>query len=146
MKGTPLAEQKIPSLGTYVKKQEREERKEIEKNKRKGRPPKSAIKPKRPVGRPKGDEAIIKEYKARMVASPKSVKVLEKIWEAALDDDHKHQAAAWKLVIDRVLPTSLFDKDASGGSKPAINITIGTVGSVDISESDDDDVIEGEVD
>jgi hypothetical protein len=127
------------------------ERKEVNlRKKKRGRPKKSAVVAKKQgnrgqVGRPKGDAAIINEYKARMLASPKSAKVLEKIWEAALDDDHKHQAAAWKLVIDRVLPTSLFDKDANGGSKPSINITIGTVGSVDITESDDDDVIEGEV-
>ena len=41
-------------------------------------------------GRPKGDAAIINEYKARMLASPKSAKVLETIFEAALDHDHKN--------------------------------------------------------
>ena len=49
-----------------------------------GRPRKSevaAVKPgnKGVVGRPKGDAAIINEYKARMLASPKSRKVLETI-------------------------------------------------------------------
>ena len=57
-----------------------------------GRPRKSevaAVKPgnKGVVGRPKGDAAIINEYKARMLASPKSRKVLETIFDAALDDD-----------------------------------------------------------
>ena len=50
-------------------------------------------------GRPKGDAAVMNEYKARMLASPKSAKVLESIFNAALDDDHKNQAAAWKLVM-----------------------------------------------
>jgi hypothetical protein len=43
-------------------------------NKR-GRPPKTAvteIKEKRVVGRPKGDAAIINDYKLRMLTSPKS--------------------------------------------------------------------------
>ncbi len=62
-------------------------------------------------GRPKGDAAVMNEYKARMLASPKSAKVLEAIFRAALDDDHKNQAAAWKLVMDRVAPTALFEKD-----------------------------------
>ena len=56
------------------------------------------------VGRPKGDASIINEYKARMLASPKSRRVLDSIFDAALNDDHKNQAAAWKLVMDRMLP------------------------------------------
>ena len=47
------------------------------------------------VGRPKGDAAIINEYKARMLASPKSKYVLDTIFDAALDNDHKNQAAAY---------------------------------------------------
>ena len=47
------------------------------------------------IGRPKGDAGIINEYKARMLASPKSRKVLDSIFNAAMDDEHKNQAAAW---------------------------------------------------
>jgi hypothetical protein len=97
-------------------------------------------------GRPKGDAAIINEYKARMLASPKSAKVLEKIFDAALDDDHKHQAAAWKIITDRVIPTATFEKDVvKGAGKNAIQINIsGIGGNVDIAPSDDDDIIEAE--
>ena len=64
-------------------------------NKRVGRPKKSAVdkvtKGKRnSVGRPKGDASVINEYKARMLASPKSRKVLDSILNAVLDDDHKN--------------------------------------------------------
>ena len=55
-----------------------------------GRPPKSDIvqrKESRSVGRPKGDAAIINEYKLRMLNSPKSAKVLEAIYDAALNDN-----------------------------------------------------------
>ena len=94
-------------------------------------------------GRPKGDAAVMNEYKARMLASPKSAKVLEAIFRAALDDDHKNQAAAWKLVMDRVAPTALFEKDVvKDGGRSAIQINITGVGAVDIPEPT---VIEGEV-
>ena len=85
-------------------------------------------------GRPKGDAAVMNEYKARMLASPKSAKVLEAIFNAALDDDHKNQAAAWKLVMDRVAPTAMFAKEVvQGNGRSAIQINITGVGSTDIS-------------
>ena len=97
-------------------------------NKR-GRPFKADVKALTPgnrnaVGRPKGDAAIINEYKARMLNSPKSAMVLEKIFDAALDDSHAHQAAAWKLIIDRVAPLSAFDTKNSSGGMPQISINI----------------------
>jgi len=100
-------------------------------------------------GRPKGDAAIINEYKTRMLSSPKSAKVLESIFDAALNDDHKNQAAAWKLVMDRVLPSSYFEKDKAGGSKGGINISITGVGGEttvisENTEQQDEDIIDGE--
>ena len=108
--------------------------------KRVGRPPKSAVAEakKRPVGRPRGDNYAIEEFKARLIASPKSRKVIDSILNAALDDEHKNQAAAWKLLMDRMLPMSYFEKDKEGGSRPSVNITIngigGTVDSAPIIE------------
>jgi len=98
------------------------------------------------IGRPKGDATIINEYKARMLASPKSRKVLDAIFDAALDDEHKNQAAAWKLVMDRMLPLSYFEKDSAGG-RSAVSITIsgigaGSVGTVETDVSNEP--IEGE--
>lgn len=92
-----------------------------------GRPPKKALtemKEKRSVGRPKGTAAIINDYRDRMLMSPKSSKVLEKIFDAALNDEHPHQAAAWKLVVDRVVPVSAFDQAKQGGGIPSISINI----------------------
>lgn len=94
-----------------------------------GRPKKGEIvatktKNKGVIGRPKGDAAIINEYKVRMLNSPKSVKVLEAIYDAALNDDHKNQAAAWKLIMDRVLPVSVFEASKNGGQTPQISINI----------------------
>jgi hypothetical protein len=95
------------------------------------------------VGRPKGDAAIINEYKARMLASPKSRKVLDTIFEAAMDNDHKNQAAAWKLVMDRILPVAAFEKDiVKDSGRNAIQINISGVGSVDVEQPN---IIDGEV-
>ena len=89
------------------------------------------------VGRPKGDAGIINEYKARMLASPKSRKVLDSIFNAAMDDEHKNQAAAWKLVMDRILPVAAFEKDiVQNGGKSAIQINITGVGGTEISQSE----------
>jgi hypothetical protein len=99
------------------------------------------------VGRPKGDASIINEYKARMLASPKSRKVLDAIFDAALNDDHKNQAAAWKLVMDRILPTAAFEKDVvKGGGRNAIQINITGVGGDTqvVSGDPEEDVIDGE--
>ena len=117
--------------------------------KKRGRPTKAALAEakKRPVGRPKGDANAIEEFKARIMNSPKSRKVLDAIMDAALDDEHKNQAAAWKLLVDRMLPMSYFDKDKAGGHRPSVNITITGVGeSVNIAGESDDIIDVGEYD
>lgn len=82
------------------------------------------------VGRPKGDAAIINEYKARMLSSPKSRKVLDAIFDAALDNEHKAQSAAWKLIVDRILPVSAFEQDIiKQGGRSSIQINITGIGA-----------------
>lgn len=132
----------IPEEKTKLQ-QQIEERKEFNLNKKKrGRPKKSEIEAKKKrgqVGRPKGDASIINEYKARMLASPKSVKVLETIFDAALDNEHKNQAAAWKLLMDRVVPVSAFEQEISkGNGKSSIQINISGVGGVNVSGSEEE--------
>lgn len=105
-----------------------------------GRPKKSElkeIKESRSVGRPKGEAAIINEYKLRMLNSPKSSRVLEAIYDAALNDEHKSQAAAWKLIIDRVLPVSVFEQAKQGGGTPTVSINITGLTTSNISTSED---------
>jgi hypothetical protein len=108
-----------------------------------GRPPKPK---KRGVGRPKGNSAILAEYQERMLNSPKSRKVLDKVFDIALDDDHKHQAVCIKLVVDRLVPMSHFEKEKAGGIS-GITITMATAGVVNIGgdssdESDERDITE----
>ena len=113
-----------------------------------GRPKRSSVSSKtkgnrKSVGRPKGDAAIINEYKARMLNSPRSRAVMDAIFDAALDPEHKNQSAAWKLVMDRILPVAAFEKDiVKDGGRSAIQINISGVGVVDVEQPT---TIEGEV-
>ena len=106
--------------------------------KRKGRPP-AKVKPKKAViGRPKGTATIINEYRDRMLASPKSAKVLEAIFDAALDPENRNQSSAWKLVIDRIAPTAAFEQEIiKGGGKSAIQINITGIGGASVSNTQD---------
>ncbi len=109
--------------------------------KKRGRPRKNLVDSKtagkrNKVGRPKGDAGIMNEYKARMLASPKSAKVLEAIFDAALDNEHKAQAAAWKLIVDRILPVGAFEKEViKDAGRNAISINISGVGHTEITSS-----------
>lgn len=112
--------------------------------KRIGRPKKPA---KRKVGRPKGEAGIVAEYRSRMLSSPKSRKVLDSILNAASTDGHPNQAAAWKLVMDRILPVSSFDPK-KGGSKPSVTVNISgletaQVATVDIDDADYEEMVDG---
>ncbi len=110
---------------------------------KRGRPRKSEITPVKhgKVGRPKGDHSAMIEMKQRFLARRDTNAVIESIFRAAQDDDHKNQSAAWKLIVDRILPVSSFDKDKLGG-KPTVNITISGVTDTVIEP----EIIEGEYD
>jgi len=86
--------------------------------------------------------AIVNQMMTELLEHPKTPKVINKIMQAALDDDHKGQATAWKIIADRVLPTSYFEKDKDGNAKSAISITITGVGTE--TEIKNDDAIDGE--
>ena len=90
-----------------------------------GRPRKDEIIAKKKrgvVGRPAGDQARIAELKARLLATTGD-RVINKIVEIAMSDGHPVQGAALKMCIDRVLPLSLFEKDAKG-QRGAVTINI----------------------
>ena len=89
-------------------------------------------------GRPPGDAAAINEFKARLLTSPRSQKVLDSIMNAALNDEHKNQAAAWKLLMDRMLPVSYFEKDKNNMGRSSVNITITGVGGETTIKNDED--------
>jgi hypothetical protein len=128
------------SIAKWVVSLRKDKDKMEEKSRKAGRPKKSElteIKESRSVGRPKGEAAIINEYKLRMLNSPKSAKVLEAIYDAALNDEHKNQAAAWKLIVDRIVPVSAFETAKQGGGTPQISINITGLSSPTIETLED---------
>ena len=56
---------------------------------------------------------------------PDVTKALEKVDSAALDDVHKNQSVAQKILMDRILHISTFDKGTD--LKERINITISII-------------------
>ena len=100
---------------------------------RRGRPPKSLVEAKkRPgkVGRPVGDAGRIQEFKARLL-STSGTKVIDTVLRKALDDTDKDQVACLKMCMDRLLPTSLFEKDAKG-QRNAVTINITGLGETKV--------------
>ena len=76
-------------------------------------------------GRPKGMRSAQLELQKTLYEHPDRSKVIETVYRAALDHDHKHQAAAMKLIMDRTLPISFCDRNAD--VRQQINITISGV-------------------
>lgn len=100
---------------------------------RRGRPPKSLVESKKKrgkVGRPAGDTARIQEFKARLLSSS-GTKIIDTVIRKALDDNDKDQIAALKMCMDRLLPTSLFEKDAKG-QRNAVTINITGLGETKV--------------
>lgn len=115
----------------------------VESKPRRGRPKKSELATKKKGnrelrGRPAGDKAIMDEFKQRMLTSPKSAKVLEAIFDAALDPEHKAQSAAWKLIVDRIVPVSSFEQVKQGGGAPTVSINIMGLGQASTTINEDD--------
>ena len=74
-------------------------------------------------GRPAGMRATQLDIQRKLYEHPDREKVIETIYRAALDDNHKNQAAAQKLLMDRMLPISVCDKNADIREKITINIS-----------------------
>ena len=87
-------------------------------------------------GRPAGMRARQTKLKLTLLEHPDVLKVLKKFVRTALDDDHKNQVVAQKLVMDRLLPISTFEKPID--SREKINIVIRTL-------RPDHETVEGEM-
>ena len=87
-------------------------------------------------GRRAGMRARQLELKQTLLEHPDVPKVIETVIRAALDDNHKNQVAAQKILMDRMLPISTFEKATD--SREKINIVINTI-------RPEKEAIEGEV-
>ena len=50
--------------------------------------------------------------------------VIETVVRTALDDTHKNQTVAQKILMDRILPISTFDKKYDTKKKITINVSV----------------------
>lgn len=99
--------------------------------KKMGRPRKEDLKKaKLPIGRPKNDTGRLAEFKQRLLGTSGAA-VIEKIIAIGQDDNHPGQMAALKMAMDRILPLSMFEKDAKG-QRNAIQINITGIGEAKI--------------
>jgi hypothetical protein len=108
-----------------------------------GRPRKEDLKKaKLPMGRPKNDTGRLAEFKQRLLGTSGSA-VIEKIIQIGQNDDHPGQMAALKMAMDRILPLSMFEKDAKG-QRNAIQINITGIGEAKIEQAVDyvDEVVD----
>ena len=87
-------------------------------------------------GRPAGMRTRQLELKQTLLEHPDVPKVIETVIRTALDDNHKNQTAAQKILMDRMLPISTFEKAVD--SREKINIVIHTLRS-------DSGTVQGEV-
>ena len=76
-------------------------------------------------GRPAGMRARQLELKQTLLEHPDVPKVIETVIRTALDDNHKNQTAAQKILMDRMLPISTFEKAVD--SREKVNILINTI-------------------
>ena len=65
------------------------------------------------------------ELKQTLSEHPDVPEVIETVIRTALDDNHKNQTAAQKILMDRMLPISTFEKAVDNREK--INIVINTI-------------------
>ena len=73
-------------------------------------------------GRPEGMRSAQLDIQKRLIEHPDRAKVVEAVYRIALDDEHKSQAVAMKILMDRMLPISACDKNADIREKITINI------------------------
>ena len=100
--------------------------------------------PKRALGTTIGNKQRMQEFKNKLLTEENGNKVLMKVMEVAMDDEHPGQSAALKMMMDRMLPTSMFDESKPNGDRPSIQINITGIGeSVSVGNTIDGEVVDG---
>lgn len=96
-----------------------------------------------PIGTPLGNRQRMQEFKNKLLTEENGNRILAKVLEVAMDDEHPGQMSAIKLCMDRMLPTSLFDDEKKSGDRPSITINISGIGESVNVEPIDGEVIDG---
>ena len=70
----------------------------------------------------------------QQLLSSSGTKIIDTVLRKAMDDNDKDQVACLKMCLDRMLPTSLFEKDAKG-QRNAIQINITGIGEAKVEQA-----------
>ncbi len=69
----------------------------------------------------------LKDLKKQLLTGDNTRKVLEKVLQVAMDDEHQGQVACLKMCMDRMLPMSAFEEKDGSGFSGGVTIVIGQV-------------------
>lgn len=89
---------------------------------KRGRPRKKDLQATKEMTKREQAQAL-RDFRSRLLLNPKSVTLIEKLFETAFDDDHKQQAVAMKILSDRLLPVAGFTMEQKANNAVSINIT-----------------------
>ena len=84
------------------------------------------------IGTPLGNKQRMQEFKNKLLKEENGNKILQKVLEVAMDDDHPSQAACLKMAFDRLLPMSMFEESKNNSDRPTINISITGIGEAKV--------------
>lgn len=93
---------------------------------KRGRPSKKALSDTKHLTKREQTQRL-KEFRQRLLLNPKSEALIEKMLNTALDDEHRNQAVAMKLLADRLLPVAGFTAD--GRQQAQVSISISGIGA-----------------
>lgn len=124
--------------------QRKANRKEAEEASRKGLTvlPNGSDVARQPIGTNVGNRQRMQEFKNKLLKEENGNRILQKLLDVALDDNHPGQMSAIKICMDRMLPLGMFEEAKSKSDKPTISINITGIGeSITVGT----EPIEGEV-
>lgn len=93
-----------------------------------------------PVSTKEGQRQRVQQFKELLLSDSNGNRVVGKVLEVAMNDNHPGQMAALKLCMDRMLPTSLFEDAKKDGGRAAIQINI-----TGLNDANVENIVEGEV-
>jgi len=75
-------------------------------------------------GRPAGMRARQLEFKQTLLEHPDVPRVIETVVRTALDETQGNQTVAQKILMDRILPISIFEKQFDNRERITINVSV----------------------
>ena len=96
-----------------------------------------------PIGTNLGNRQRMQEFKNKLLKEENGNRILQKVLDVAMDDEHPGQMSAIKICMDRMLPLGLFDEAKSKNDRPSIQINITGIGdAISVGETIDGEVLD----